>query len=266
MAAFKGGSPDIQESSQRVDRFAGQLQSKWGVKFVRSIGDLCAAVDGLLLESVDGRAHLDQFRQAVVCGKPVFIDKPLASMLADASTIARLAREKQVPWFSASSLRYSPLAELRDPASIGAVVWAPGPTEPHHQLDLSWYGIHGVEMLYTLMGPGCEEVSRVSSPDSDAITGRWRDGKLGTVHLQRPYGKYGAVVFLNNRQIKDNPDIKIDYVPLLRQIVEFMQTKRPPVPNEETLEMFAFMDAAQKSLDGGGKLVKLPAVNAPSSR
>ena len=263
VAAFQGGSPDIKGSASRVAGFTEQLKDKSGVRFYDSIGGLCNAVDGLLLESVDGRKHLDQFRQAATCGKPVFIDKPLASTLAGALEIARLAQKENVPWFSASSLRYTPLADLRDPASIGAMVWAPGPTEPHHQLDLSWYGIHGVEMLYTLLGPGCEEVSRISSSDSDVITGRWRDGKLGTIHLQRPYGKYGAIVFLNNRQIKDNPDIKIDYVPLLRQIVEFMQTKKPPVPHEVTLEMFAFMDAAQRSLSEGGKLVKLLSVDTP---
>ena len=139
----------------------------------------------------------------------------------------------------------------------GAIVWAPGPLEPHHQLDLSWYGIHGVEMLYTLFGPGCVEVSRVSSPDAEVVTGRWRDGKLGTIHLQRPYGKYGAVVFLKGQKIDANPDMKFSYVPLVRQIVQFMETKTPPVPNDVTLEMFAFMDAAQKSVAEGGKMVKL---------
>ena len=31
--------------------------------------------------------------------------------------------------------------------------WGPGPLEEHHYLDLSWYAIHPVELLYTLMGP-----------------------------------------------------------------------------------------------------------------
>jgi hypothetical protein len=140
---------------------------------------------------------------------------------------------------------------------ISAIVWAPAPMEPHHQLDLSWYGIHAVEMLYTLFGAGCVEVSRMSSPDSDVITGRWKDGRLGTVHTQRPYGKYGGVVFLKDRTLAAKPDIPIDYVPLVQQIVTFMQTKVPPVANEETLEIFEFMDAAQKSVQEGGKAVKL---------
>ena len=257
VAAWKGGSPDIEQSAKRANQYAKELKEKWGVKFVDSISELCPAVDGLLLESVDGRAHLPQFREAVRCGKPVFIDKPLASTLADAREIARLARGHNVPWFSSSSLRYSPIAELRTPDMIGAIVWAPGPLEPHHQLDLSWYGIHGVEMLYTLFGAGCVEVSRISSKDTDVITGRWKDGRLGTVHLQRPYGKYGGVVYLKDEGLNAKPDIQFSYVPLVKEIVKFMQTKTPPVPNDETLEIFEFMDAAQRSFAQHGALVKL---------
>lgn len=256
-AAWKGGSADVEESVRRVDQYAAELKDKWGVKMVDSIAQLCPDVDGLLLESVDGRRHLEQFRQALECGKPVFIDKPLASTLADAREIARLAREKGIAWFSASSLRYSPIAELRGPDVKSAIMWAPGPFEQHQRLDLSWYGIHGIEMLYTVLGTGCVEVSRVSSADFDVITGKWSDGRMGTVHLQRPYGRYGGVIYLNNQNLKAIPDVSFSYAALVREIVRFMQTKAPPVSNEETLEIFAFMDAAQRSLNQGGTLVKL---------
>lgn len=257
VAAYKGGSPDLEESAKKVDQYASELKQKWGVQLVSSISDLCPLVDGILLESVDGRPHLAQFREAVRCSKPVFIDKPLASTLADAFAIARLARDSHVPWFSASALRYSPIAEMRSAQAISAIVWAPAPLEPHHQLDLSWYGIHAVEMLYTLFGTGCVEVERMSSSNDDVITGRWKDGRLGTVHTQRPYGKYGGVVFLEDRTLEARPDIPIDYVPLVQQIVKFMQTGTPPVANEETLEIFEFMDAAQRSVEQGGGVIKL---------
>lgn len=122
VAAWKGGSPDIPESANRVDRFTTELQQKWGIKIVNSISDLCPAVDGLLLESVDGRKHLPEFRQAISCGKPVFIDKPLASSFADAKEIARLARKRKIPWFSASALRFSPIVDMRTPDTTSAIV------------------------------------------------------------------------------------------------------------------------------------------------
>jgi hypothetical protein len=257
VAAWKGGSTDIEQSVKRVDRYAIELKDKWGVKLVDSIAQLCPDVDGLLIESVDGRPHLQQFQQAAQCGKPVFIDKPLASTLADARAIAQLARERGIPWFSASSLRYSPIADLRSSEVISAITWAPGPLEPHHQLDLSWYGIHGVEMLYTILGKGCIAVSRVSTPNSDVVTGKWGDGRVGTVHLQRPYGKYGGIVYMKNQKVNALPDIAFSYADLVREIVKFMQTRTSPVSNEETLEIFAFMDAAQRSVVQGGALVKL---------
>jgi hypothetical protein len=257
VAAWKGGSTDIEQSVKRVDRYATELKDKWGVKLVDSIAQLCPDVDGLLIESVDGRPHLQQFQQAAQCGKPVFIDKPLASTLADARALAQLARERGIPWFSASSLRYSPIADLRSSEVISAITWAPGPLEPHHQLDLSWYGIHGVEMLYTILGKGCIAVSRVSTPNSDVVTGKWGDGRVGTVHLQRPYGKYGGIVYMKNQKVNALPDIAFSYADLVREIVKFMQTRTSPVSHEETLEIFAFMDAAQRSVVQGGALVKL---------
>jgi hypothetical protein len=257
VAAYKGGSPDIEESVRRVDEFAAEIQNKWNVTIVPSIADLCPAVDGILLESVDGRPHLAQFREAAKCGKPVFIDKPLAATLADARAIADLAAKANIPWFSASALRFSEVESMQNQDVTGAMVWAPGPTEPHHDLDLTWYGIHGVEMLYTILGTGCISVSRVTSANEDVITGRWSDGRLGVVHLERPYGKYGAITFLKGGTVDARPDLAVSYGPLVKQIVHFMQSGQPAVPNDATLEIFAFMDAAQKSVRANGVAVKL---------
>jgi len=164
VAVYKGGSPDVESSSSRIEKFSATLRDTYHLTFVDRIADLCPLVDGILLESVDGRKHLAQFKEAAACGKPVFIDKPLASTLADAEAIAAIAAEKHVPWFSASSLRWSAIQSMRSPQLLGAFVWSPGPLEPHHALDLSWYGVHGVEMLYTLMGPGATQVTRTLPP------------------------------------------------------------------------------------------------------
>jgi len=196
VAAYKGGSPDVESSYTRVDKFAEELRTKWKVEFVSDIPTLCRKVDGVLLESGDGRVHLAQVKPVIAAGKPVFIDKPLASTLEDAREIARLAKAAGVPWFSASSLRFAEIATSMKFSDItSAITWGPGPLEPHHQLDLSWYAIHAVELLYTLMGTGCEEVTRTYTPDSDLVVGKWKGGRLGTVQTLRPYGHFGAVVF-----------------------------------------------------------------------
>jgi len=260
VAAFKGGSQDIESSITRVDQYAEDIRTRWGVEIVGSIPALLAKVDGVLLSSVDGRVHLEQARPVIAARKPLFIDKPLAATLEDAREIARLAKEAGVAWFSSSSLRYGAIgATMKFPDTTGVATWGPGPFEPHHYLDLSWYAIHPVEILYTLMGPGCETVSRTSGPDADVVVGRWKDGRIGTVRAIRPYSDYGAVVFRAKEVVESHPKAEeaADYRPLVMEIVKFFQTGKPPVANEETLEMFAFMDAAQRSKEQGGRPVAL---------
>lgn len=254
---FKGGSPDVEESSSRVEKYATELRDKMGVRFVDKISDMCGAVDGILLESVDGRRHLEQMKEAVKCGKPVFIDKPLSSSYEDAREIAHIAAAAHVPWFSASSLRFSDITSLKKEPMNGVIVWGPGPTESHQQLDLSWYGIHAAEMLYTLMGTGCTEVTRTTSEQADVVTCRWKDGRLGTMRVDRPYSKFGAVAFRTKNHVDVLSDIKVDYVPLVREIIQFMNTRTPPVPNDETLEIFSFLEAAQKSKAKSGAPVRM---------
>jgi predicted dehydrogenase len=258
VAAYKGGSPDIESSAARVDQFAEELRTKWKIRFFTTIPELCQKVDAILLESSDGRVHLAQARAVIAAHKPLFIDKPLASTLDDVREIARLAKEAGVPWFSSSSLRYGEIAQtLKFADATGVSTWGPGPLEPHHQLELAWYAIHPIELLYALMGPGCEEVTRVYSPDADVLVGRWKDGRLGTVRALRPYSDYGAVVF-RPKQIVVAPSRPADsYRPLLVEVMKFFETGQPPVPNQETLEIYAFMDAAQRSKEGGGKPMRL---------
>jgi hypothetical protein len=260
VAAYKGGSKDIEESIGRIDQYAEEVRVKYGVEIVPDIPALLSQVDVVLLTSVDGRVHLEQARPVIEAHKPLFIDKPLAATLEDAREIARLAKAAGVPWFSSSSLRFGAIgAALKLPGLTGAVTWGPGPFESHHPLDLAWYAIHPVELLYTIMGTGCESVTRIAGKDADVIVGRWKDGRIGTVNAIRPYSDYGAVAFGGRESLQSHPTAAAaaDYRPLVVEIVKFFQTGQPPVPNEETLEIFAFMDAAQRSKEQGGKPVGL---------
>ncbi len=259
VAAYKGGSADIESSHTRVEKYADEIKGKYGVEIVDDIATLCTKVDAVLLESVDGRAHLAQAKAVIAAGKPLFIDKPLASTLEDAREIARLAKSANVPWFSSSSLRWSEITEtMRFPDAIGVLTWGPGPEEEHHALDLTWYAIHPIEILYSLLGKGCEEVTRVAGKDTDEITCRWKDGRIGSVRTLRPYGEYGAVVFRPGSKIAQSPaKPKTGYEKMVQEIVKFFESRIPPVPNDETLEIMAFMDAAQRSKDAGGKPMRL---------
>jgi hypothetical protein len=258
VAAFKGGSPDLPQSRDRIENFTRQLQEKYGIEIVGSIAELCKRVDGILLTSVDGRVHLAQAREIINAHKPMFIDKPLASTLEDAREIARLARQAGVPWFSTSTLRYS-VAKLKTVDLSGADVWGPGPLEEHHQLDLSWYAIHEAEMLFTLLGTGCEEVTRIESADAAVVACRWKDGRIGTMRALRPYSDYGVVVFRKDAkgQTSQASPVRTTQGDLDRDLLKFFASGVPPVPNDETLELMAFLDAAQRSKEAGGKPMRL---------
>jgi predicted dehydrogenase len=267
VAAFKGGSPDVESSYTRVDRFTAEIHDRWGVEIVGSIEELVKRVDVVLLESVDGRPHLAQVRPVLAAKKRVFIDKPLAASYADAREIVRLSQESGTPFLSASSLRFSTDLDAlkRNPklgAILGAFAYGPAPTEPHHP-DLFWYGIHAVEALYTLMGPGVASVSRVRTDAADVVVGAWRDGRTGTVRGGRA-GKdeYGAVAFGQTATLATNPPLRDEYRDLLVAVVKFFQTGVPPVPPEETLEIMAFMEAADLSKVRGGASVALTEVTA----
>lgn len=262
VAAFKGGSPDVESSYKRVEGYAAEIHDKYGVEIVSTIEELVGKVDAVLLESVDGRPHLAQARPVLKAKKRVFIDKPFAASYADAREIVRLAREARVPFFSSSSLRYAnDVVALKNNDKLGgilgALAFSPSPTEAHHP-DLFWYGIHGVETLYTLMGPGCESVTRTNAAGADVVTGKWKDGRIGTFRGIRD-GKqdYGAVAFGAKANAATSPPMKVDYRNLLVEIVKFFQTGVAPIPPEETLEIMAFMEAADLSKTRGGALVLL---------
>ncbi|MCH5372333.1 MAG: Gfo/Idh/MocA family oxidoreductase [Planctomycetes bacterium] len=259
VAGYPGGSPDIPQSMQIL---AGSVEPirQAGVEIVDSIDALLDRVDVVLVLSIDGRKHLSQARQVIAAGKPLFVDKPMAASVDEAREIFRLAAEKGVPCFSSSALRFSPgtVAACSDSATgqiQGCDAFSPCPLEPHHP-DLFWYGIHGVETLFTIMGGGCESVQRVSSENFDVVVGRWQNGRLGTFRGTRQGAHtYGASIF-GNKEIVQAGKFE-GYEPLLVEIVKCFKTGRVPVSPEQTLEILAFMQAADESKRLGGRPVRV---------
>jgi len=259
VAAYKGGSPDLPSSRDRIDGFTKTLVEEWGVELVDSIPALCKKVDAILLESVDGRVHLDQVRPVFESGKPVFIDKPLAASWADVKEIARLGELHESPWWSASSLRYSAaVRETQVEGLTGAISWGPATIDPTHDIDLSWYGIHPVELLYAVMGPGVVSVERSYTDGTDVIVGHWNDGRMGVVRTIRDGKRSYGVTAFGAEEVKVSTNSGAAYAGLLGDVVEFFKTGKPPVPNAETIEIFAFMEAARVSRHEGGARVSLP--------
>lgn len=264
VAGYPGGSKDVKASYTRVDKFTEQLRKQYGVEIVDSIDSLVAKVDVVLIESVDGRPHLAQAIPVIKAGKKVFIDKPIAGSLADVLMIFALAEQYKTPVFSSSSLRYATniRAVKGDPKLgkvLGCISYSPCEIEEHHP-DLFWYGVHGVEALYTMMGTGCKTVSRTHTKATDTVTGVWDDGRVGTYRGLRG-GKidYGTVVF-GDKGIVSTTGYVGGYKPLVVEVAKFFKSGQAPVSAQETIEMFAFMEAADESKRQGGAPVTIESV------
>ena len=105
--AYPYGSLDIESSVHRIPDYIEEMKAM-GVSITDSIDAMLEAVDVVLLETNDGRRHLEQAELVFKAGKRVFIDKPLAGSLKDAEKIFDLSEKYGVPTFSASALRFSP--------------------------------------------------------------------------------------------------------------------------------------------------------------
>jgi hypothetical protein len=239
-----------------VTQYSRTLQEKYGVKFYDTIEEMCQNVDAVLLESVDGRPHLAQVKPVLQAHKPVFIDKPMAASLADVIEIFRLARQAKVPVFSSSALRFATNTQAVAHGAVGRVTYAeacsPCELEPHHP-DLFWYGVHGVEALYTMMGTGCQSVQRQTTPDGKIeVTGAWSHGRRGVFREDKGY--HGLARGRTGEVAAGSFD---GYEPLVAESMKFFQTGISPVTPEETIEIFAFMAAADASKAVGGAPVRL---------
>lgn len=259
-AAYRGGSVDIPASINRVRGFTTTLTEKYGVRIYEDIAKMCEEVDAILLTSLDGRTHLEQVRPVLAAGKPVFIDKPVAGSLKDAVKIFQLAEDAGVPCFSSSSLRWYPGVIEVATADFGelraALSYGPATSEPHHP-SLFWYGIHAAEALFTVMGPGCQSVVATESSGAIVVTGKWNNERIGTLHGIRDGKTSFKVTAFGTKAIVEQKSGG-NYAPMLREIVKFFQTGKPPVPAKLTLELYAFMEAADESVRQGGTPISIP--------
>ncbi|MBC9929500.1 Gfo/Idh/MocA family protein [Chitinophaga qingshengii] len=262
VAAFPQTSPDIELNKKRLPGYIEQVKAM-GVEIVDSMQALLDKSDVILVESNDGRPHLAQAMPAIKAGKKVFIDKPLAASLADGIAIVKASKKYNAPVFSSSALRFMESVKQVQQGAIGKVTGAdtfsPAALEKTHP-DLFWYGIHGVETLFAVMGSGCKTVTRFATPGSDVVVGQWADERIGTFRGTRNSpDDFGGRVFGEKGNQLLGP-FK-GYEPLLQEIAQFFRTGIAPVKPEETLEILAFMEAADESKRKGGKPVALANVN-----
>jgi hypothetical protein len=252
-------SADIPESVDSLPKWKAEIV-KFNVKLVDSVEELLRRCDAVMIMSLDGRKHLEQARQVLKTGKRLYIGRPLAASLSDAVTIMDLADKTRTPCWSSSQHRFSPgFSGMRNHPEVGRVlgcdVYGGCPTEPHHA-ELYWHAVHGIETLYAIMGPGCVSVRCTSTPFAEVVTGTWADGRVGTFRgIKKGALKYGHGVPVKG--VVPTNDKYMGYEGIAIAMAKFFKGGAVPVAATETLEIFAFMEAAHESKRQKGAAIEV---------
>lgn len=268
-------SADIKESVDNLPLWKKAIV-EYKVNLVGSVDELLRSCDAVMIMTVDGRKHLEQAAPILKAGKRLYIGRPLAASLGDAVAIMKLAEQTKTPCWTSSQHRFSPgFIGMRNHPEVGKVlgcdVFGGCPTEPTHA-ELYWHAVHSIETLYTIMGPGCESVSCTSTPFVESITGVWADGRVGTYRgIKKGALKYSATVFGDKgvsvagiyghgvpvKGIVPVNDKYMGYEGIAIEMAKFFKGGAAPVSAAETLEIFAFMEAAHESKRQKGAAVRL---------
>lgn len=257
VAAYPGGSPDFKASISRVEGYTNELRDEYGVDILQSPEEVAERCDAILLTSVDGRVHPEQFARIAPYGKPVFVDKPFAVSVKEANAIAETAHKHGIAWMSGSVRRFADgliQALNREGAGNATGADAYGPIEfVDSQPGYFWYGIHTIDVLYRILGPGCRSVTAFSEGDSETVTAVWADGRIGAIRGNRRNATHGALI--HREKASEYVDTAADqfrkYANLLQSVLDMFRTGRPGIDPQETLEIIRFMEAANESRISG---------------
>jgi len=258
---YPGGSPDFEKSASRVEGFTTQLRTEFDVTMLESPEAVAEQCDAVIMTTVDGRKHLEQFSRIAGFRKPVFVDKPFAVSSDHALQIVTLAHKQGTPLMSCSAMRYaeSLTKELADVAKgplVGIDLFGPMPIEPT-QGTYFWYGIHQAEAMFAALGPGCVDVQAVASESDDVVIGRWKDGRIGSMRGYRDRGRFfGATLHrVSGVEVIDlQHEVKSRHTHLLESILAFFHSGRSSVALTETLEIVRFLEAAAESRKTGNRV------------
>ncbi len=250
------------QNKKGLDERQRQLES-WGVYVTTRFDEAVADCDAIMLEINDGACHLDYFKKVAALGKPVFLDKPLATTLGDGRAILRLAVKHQTRVWSGSAVPFCPevdgarsrFAEIRRANVFGVLNNAPSGD------SLVWYGVHAFETLQRIMGPGALAVHALETKTSILTLVDYGAGREGVVELIRGMAIYGGrIQGLINKVDKVVPfvcNMTYGYRDLLRLVKKFFEGGTAPLELRTTLEGLAMMTAARRSIKTG-QTVRVP--------
>jgi predicted dehydrogenase len=249
-------------AQNRIDEFTPQV-IECGVELVDDSEAMIGRIDGVLILSLGGNRHLERLRPFLEAGVPTYIDKPATCDVAEFAEIMSLAETHGTLAWSSSAARFaddveqlqSELERLED--FSGLEVFGPAHFSDVNR-GLFHYGIHITEMLFTLMGSGCERLTAMCCDDCDLVAARWSDGRIGSLRgLRRGCTGYGFTCFTDRGILHRQVSLKTAYRNLCQALVRSFDTEVAPVDLNQTYEIIRFLDAVESSRHEDGSPVSL---------
>jgi predicted dehydrogenase len=232
-----------------------------GVEPAASLEELLESVDGVMVLAVSGFRHLELARPSLERGMPTYVDKPLACTLEDAVEIRELAERHNARCYSASSLRFATEHAAIRAADLGDIVaidaFGPGELSPGAP-GLLHYGVHTIEMVDAIWGPGVKRVSAIELPDRHLLDMEYHDGRYARLRLERK-GAYdfGGTVHGTKALHQFRVDFGPVYGNLVRGMTTFFEGGPAPASLDAIVENMAVMIAGNRSIAEGGAWIEL---------
>ncbi len=255
---FPGGADDFDKSYERVKKYTAQIRDEYGVEMLDSPAAVAEASDLVIITAVDGRQHLDFFKQVAPAGKPVFIDKPLATRFDHARQIFETASAAGIAVMSCSAVRYSEpfakaLAAHADEPIHAIDLFGPMAIEPT-QGGLFWYGCHSVELAVAAMGGPAATARDLANENHDVVTFTWDDGRVATIHgLRGVHHQFGGAIHraTGPDYIDMSQPARPAYAVMLEAILRTLPNGQSDIPAEQSLAVVAMIEAANASRNDG---------------
>lgn len=246
---------------ETVRRWAGQT----GVQHIAETPEeMLGRVDGVLICTWHGKDHAALARPFVEAGLPVFVDKPFTESSQEAKELLTLAEITGSVLFSSSPWKWSPavLDLMAQSPGLGDIKTciASGP-----YLDSPYfYTTHMVETGQAILGPGAVSVQAQHTSQARVITVTYDDGRMLVVNALQGAAATRHVVLYGSKGYLE-ADIgeaqkEAGMVETLARFLHGAAEGKPPLPYTYPLEATAVMEAAQASINAGGRPVSLDTI------
>jgi len=224
---------------------------------VRDMEEIIGEVDGVIIADDTTMKHQKRVAPFLQAGLPTFVDKPLSPSYEEAEEIVNLARKNKAPFMSCSALRYAKEVEefLSQKEEIGEILTGNSICNG----DLVFYGIHAMEQLYVCMGQGISSVQNVGEEGQDIVVITKQDGRK---FLLTVYKEISYLFQMNLYGRKGWREVRVEdsdyyYSNMLKAFIRMVETREPPFPAEETLEIIKTLVLARRSAQEGGEIIQL---------